>query len=57
MRVKGAALDPEDAYQSDWIGNSSGRDNVKMGSDGKPVIGIYGRAGLDLECLGLVQLK
>jgi hypothetical protein len=57
MRTKEGSLDPHDFYESEWIGGPGGDDARRLGGDGKPVIGIYGRSGDDLNRLGLIQAK
>jgi hypothetical protein len=53
-------LDPDDGYVSPWIGRA-GDDPaspcgpvVVLGCDGRPVAGLIGRAGADVDALGLV---
>ena len=59
MRIKDgrAALDPADTYASDWIGGLGGEAEVLLGGDGRPVIGIFGQAGVYFDALGLVQAQ
>jgi len=52
MRVRGSRLDANDAYESDWIGNSSAGTETRYGGDGAPVVGVVGRAD-DKFCTGL----
>jgi clan AA aspartic protease (TIGR02281 family) len=54
MRRKGNQLDPADSYDSDWMGGTGGGE-TRIGGDGKRVIGIFGRAGAEMDALGLVQ--
>jgi tetratricopeptide (TPR) repeat protein len=56
MRIDGSRLDPKDSYESDWLGGQGGQD-IRLGSDGRPIIGIFGRAGQAIDALGLVQLE
>ncbi len=56
MKIVGPVLNPADSYESDWIlGNEA--DTKLLGGDGYPVVGLHGRAGGDVDCLGIVQLK
>ena len=57
MRIKDSriALDPADSYASDWIGGPGGEAEAQLGGDGRPVVGIFGRAGVNLDALGVVQ--
>jgi serine/threonine-protein kinase len=41
-------------YASEWLGGASGGEEVKLGDDGRWVIGIHGRMGNDLDALGLI---
>jgi hypothetical protein len=53
MRVVSGKLDPADSYESDWVGSTdSGGSPTKLTGEGKPVIGIVGKAS-DKECTGL----
>ena len=55
MRLKGTSLDTKDSYESDWIGGRGGGAEATLGGDGRLVVGIFGRRGDDLDCVGLVQ--
>jgi S1-C subfamily serine protease len=56
MRVKAdGTLDPKDSYESDWCGYSAPKRAAIIGGDGKPVVGVVGRAGdTTLNGFGLV---
>jgi hypothetical protein len=57
MRIKAnGTLDPRDSYASAWFGGTGGKE-VTLGGTGKPVIGLTGRRGLDLDALGVVMKK
>jgi hypothetical protein len=56
MRIDGARLNPNDSYESDWIGGKGGGPETTLGGDGRPVIGIHGNQGGVVHSLGLVQL-
>jgi serine/threonine protein kinase len=54
LRIKGEVLDPEDAYESEWVGGRSGTP-FQLGGDGSPVVGLQCREA-DMLCqLGLIQ--
>jgi len=53
-KVVDGKLDPNDSYESDWVGGMGGRGSVKIG-DGTPVIGLIGKARADtVSGLGLL---
>ncbi len=54
MRIKGDRLDPSDKYESRWFGGRGGCAETILGGDGKPVIGVHGRCGADLNAIGLI---
>jgi hypothetical protein len=54
MRVSGTRLVASDRYESDWIGTRAGGAEVSLGDDGTPVIGIFGRAGAEIDGAGLL---
>ncbi len=57
MRRNGPTLNPNDPYRSEWIGlNSQARGNL-LGGDGKPIVGLHGRAGGGIDCLGIIQAR
>ncbi len=56
MRVARTSLDTKHSYESDWIGGQGG-DEKRLGGDGRPVIGIYGKCGDHPNSLGLIQAK
>jgi hypothetical protein len=49
-------LDPATAYASKWYGKQIDGDPVKLGGDGKLVVGVHGAKGADTDTIGLVQL-
>jgi hypothetical protein len=56
MRSAAPYLDMKDTYESDWyLGDAT--DTVLLGGDGCRVIGVHGRAGNEIDALGLVLLK
>lgn len=49
-------LDPKDSYTSDWLGPQvEGAKEVKLGGDGRPVIGFHCQQGGILNAIALVQ--
>ncbi len=63
MRLKDGRLDRTDSYASDWLGGGApaqrvgGQAEVRLGCDGKMVVGVYGECGRELTRLGLVQAE
>jgi hypothetical protein len=56
MRVHGAVLDPDDRYESEWVGGHDAKKLDTLAGDGRPVVGIRARTGSDVDAFGLVQL-
>jgi serine/threonine protein kinase len=62
MRIDGARLNPNDRYESAWLGGPGGAGVTLLGGNDKPVIGIHGTLIVQddsshfLGSLGLVQL-
>lgn len=55
MRRVDDRLDPNDRYESDWIGRSDGEPKISLGSGSAPVVGIHGAwEGNALSALGLI---
>lgn len=54
MRVSGTQLVATDRYESDWIGTRAGGTELRLGDDGTPVLGLYGRAGGEVDGAGLL---
>lgn len=55
MRVKAnGQLDPDDKYQSDWIGFRGRGKTYTLTGGGKPIIGLHARQGIVLDALALV---
>lgn len=57
MRITGLQLDPKDSYQSDWFGEPHYAPAHRLGGWGQPVVGIFGRRGLNVDALGLILLS
>src|SRR5262249_28856032 len=55
MRINGSQLNPDDHYQSDWIGDRKGGSEASIASQGMLVVGIHGKDG-DVECQSLALL-
>ena len=45
MRMKDGKLDPQQSYESDWVGDRTGGSETTVGGDGAPVVGISGSQG------------
>ncbi len=55
MRVEGGRLNPADTYTSDWIGDPSGGDASTVSGNGRPIVGLRGRADVNMfKALGAV---
>jgi hypothetical protein len=46
-----------DSYETAWIGQPTAAATNELSGEGKPVVGIFGRKGLNVDALGLVILK
>ncbi len=55
MKVHDARLDPNDSYESDWLGDPRGGVDGSASGEGKWVVGIHGRtSGREVDMLGIV---
>ncbi len=55
MKVVDGKLDPKDSYESEWVGWNGNKQPGKIEGDGKPAVGIVGRANAkDVTGLGLL---
>jgi hypothetical protein len=54
-RIKNGQLNPDDSYESCWLGGRGGGPEVTLSGNGNPIIGIHGRHGADIDAIGLVQ--
>lgn len=60
MRYENGVLDPADSYRSKIIGNlgaHEGGDMKHLSTDTRPIVGIYGKASLAINELGLLIRK
>jgi hypothetical protein len=56
MKIEGAALNPQQSYQTPWIGKRAA--DTALGGDGMPIIGIFGhRDTAQIMSLGVVQTE
>ncbi len=56
MRVdEEGVLDPNDSYWSPWCGGTGGGGPTLLGGSGNPIIGIHGRAGYEIDAIGLME--
>jgi hypothetical protein len=49
-------LDPQSSYTSPWYGTQGEGEPIRLGCDGKLVIGVHGASGADVDTIGLVQM-
>ena len=56
MKIKDGRLDPDDKYESDWIGGGGTLPLVTAGGDGTPAIGIAGRGDGDNGCAAVGRI-
>ncbi|HEY2909735.1 MAG TPA: hypothetical protein VGI99_05790, partial [Gemmataceae bacterium] len=54
MKIDGGRLNPNDAYESDWIGGMGGGGPEKIASRGEPVTGLLVRHKAQISGIGLV---
>ena len=57
MKVDGDRLDPDDSYNSPWIGDEKGGGPGEVNSKGGLVVGLQGRSRDEIFILGLTALK
>jgi hypothetical protein len=43
MEIREQGLNPNQAYESKWLGGMGGGEKRKLAGSGAPVVGIYGR--------------
>jgi hypothetical protein len=55
MRLRGGKIDSSDTYTSEWCGTPAGNHQQTLTGNGRPVIGIYGQQGTNLNAVGLVR--
>jgi hypothetical protein len=66
MKINGDELDPDDSYESDWVGGKGkNKKAVKLGGTGALVVGVFGKLSqqalkpvtyTDLKGMGLVTM-
>lgn len=54
MRIDGDRLDTSESYTSAWLGDRKGGSPRDVSSDGKIPVGLQGRAGKEVNALGLI---
>jgi hypothetical protein len=57
MKTDGEHLDPNDSYNSPWIGDEKGGGPGEVMSKGNMIVGLQGRSEADINALGLTGLK
>jgi hypothetical protein len=57
MRIRGGILDPDDRYESDWVGEEPADELPLLGGDGRPVVGVQAMSGDDCDAMGLILLE
>jgi hypothetical protein len=58
MRIKGRRLDPNQSYESEWVGDRTGGGEAYLGGDGAPAVGVFGcQDDEKVTALGLVFIK
>lgn len=54
MHEEDGQLDTRDSYESDWLSTPTGNEPVKLGGDGRAVLGLKTKQGIVLDGLGVV---
>lgn len=57
MRYENGALDPGERYTTKWIGGDKGEITKVLRTDTRPIVGVYGKAGGEINELGLLVRK
>jgi hypothetical protein len=58
MRIQGRRLDPNQSYESEWVGDRTGGGEVYLSGDGAPVVGVIGcQDNEKVTALGLVFIQ
>ncbi|WP_422928525.1 c-type cytochrome domain-containing protein [Singulisphaera sp. PoT] len=57
MKIKGDRLDPNDTYNSPWLGDTRGGSPGEVNSQGNLVVGLQGRSKDEVNALGLIGVK
>ena len=53
-RLPDGDLDTNDVYTSDWVGKRSMSNEITLSSQGRDVLGVFGRSGAVVDAIGLV---
>lgn len=54
MKTNGAALDPKDSYETEWVGNKIGGSASTLTGEGIPIVGFAAKVtGNNKECSGM----
>jgi hypothetical protein len=57
-RIKGDRLDPFDSRESAWIGDRTGGSENSISTEGRPVVGIFGRQdNTHVQAVGLIHIN
>ena len=54
VKIAGTRLVMSDRYESDWVGTRGGGAEIRLGDDGTPVVGLFGRSGGEIDGAGLI---
>lgn len=57
MRYENGTLDLGERYTTKWIGNEKGAVTKSLRTDTRPIVGVYGKAGLQIHEFGLLVRK
>ncbi len=57
MKIKGDRLDPNDTYNSPWLGDEKGGNPGSLSAEGHLVVGVHGRSDPEVKALGFVVVK
>ena len=54
VKLSGNRLIMTDRYETEWIGTRAGGAEVRIGDDGTPVVGVFGKSGGEIDGFGLL---
>ncbi len=59
MEMTATGLNPQKSYKTDWVGGNGGSQEVDLGGNGLPIVGLFGRQNLGsrITSLGVVQCE